>query len=91
MTGTSASRARSIASLAVDRRPGATDQPMQRWIVGALVDTLAERSRVNGAEHRSAPRIHDCDHDLHGARRVEHDSVSLWATVGDLHKLARTY
>lgn len=46
---------------------------------------------MDRAERRPAARIHNRDHNLHRARRVEHDSVSLWPTIGDLHELARTY
>jgi hypothetical protein len=65
-------------------------QTLQRWVVRAFLGAFAERLRVDRSERRTAARIHNSDHNLDGAWRVEHDSVPLWATVGNLHKLACT-
>ena len=90
MTGAAATRPRSVARLAVDWRPGATKQPAKRVVIGTFIVAFAERFCVYGAEHGPAARIDNCDHNLRGTRRVEHDSVALWAPAGDLHELAHT-
>lgn len=90
MSGTSMPCASSAARCALCKGLRATQEQAQCLVVRTFLDPLAQRLHVHRAEQRATTRIHHRDHDLHGARHVEHDSITCTATIGDLHELART-
>src|SRR6516162_3588786 len=61
---------------------------MQCFVVGTFLRPLAQRLRMNGAEHGPSAGIHHGHYDLGPARGVEHDPVELRSVACHLDAFA---
>jgi hypothetical protein len=77
------------ARCSVNRRRCPADEQSQRRIVDTLLLTLAQRIRVDRAEHRTPGWIDHRDDDLQAAWRVENDSLESGAGTGHADQITR--